>query len=178
MDRERGGPGGPDVGGSPSAWEQSNRAVDHLIRRHGPALAPVFSLARDLAKAYAEVFPTLESLCRRTCSRCPAPCCLSAKVWFDLPDLLFLHFAGCVVPPGQPLSRREEICRYSGPKGCRLDRFSRPWICTWYLCPVQTAVLRRDAPDGGEGHRRAVAGIKAYRRRMERRFIRLTAGAG
>jgi hypothetical protein len=33
------------------------------------------------------------------------------------------------------------LIRYWKPKGCVLPRMSRPWICTWYLCPTQKAIL-------------------------------------
>ena len=93
-------------------------------------------------------FPLLDELCMATCTYCPDPCCFSAYAWFDFRDLLFAHLNGLAVPPAQLMTDRKMICRYLGVRGCTLERISRPWICTWYLCPAQLGALRADAACG------------------------------
>ena len=67
---------------------------------------------------------------------------MRARVWLDFPDLLFMHLSGQALPLGQLRAQRSEACAYLGPKGCRLPRLSRPWVCTWYLCPEQKARMQ------------------------------------
>lgn len=125
---------------APDEWRAANAAVARLVRRPS---GPLMSLAHQLEAALAETYPRLDALCRITCPHCPDPCCLSATVWLDFRDILQLHLTGQPIPPAQPRSRPGETCRYAGPSGCRLPRPQRPFICTWYLCPAQTAALRK-----------------------------------
>lgn len=123
----------------------------------------------DALSTLAKVSAAFSRLCPVTCSRCPDPCCLGAKVWFDLRDLIFLHLTERTPPPAQPIAALTEVCRYLGPNGRRLDRFYRPWICTWYLCPTQTARLRRDGdPADVIG---AINAAKSLRKTMARAFL-------
>jgi hypothetical protein len=45
-------------------------------------------------------------------------------------------------------------------RGCRLPRINRPRICTCYLCPTHTAILRKDHPAEREALMQAFSQIK------------------
>ena len=154
------------------SWGEANHTVAFLIERYGDHLHETRSLARNLYRKMVTLFPLLEELCRATCTFCPDPCCFSAYAWFDFKDLLFAHLNGLSIPPAQLMTDRKMVCRYLGAQGCTLERIARPWICTWYLCPVQTAVLRTDAARGKKVffHETATE-IRAGRKEMERAFI-------
>jgi len=159
--------------GSKVKWQIVNRDLDYLIYRHYDALKDAVMLARDLQVRMVSIFSLLDDLCRVTCPWCPDPCCLAARAWIDFKDLLFLHLAGHPVPPEQLLSDFKESCRYWSPRGCMLPRISRPWVCTWHLCPTQKVNLRRKAPSVQEKMRHAVQRITAGRKVMETEFIRI-----
>jgi hypothetical protein len=127
--------------------------------------------AAAIADLIARLDPPMARLSRATCPDCSAPCCLHATLWYDLADLLMMGFARLPWPEGQPMAAVGAHCRYLGPAGCRLPRIRRPWICTWYLCPRQTARLK--ASRGSERHviEAALAGIKQLRKGLERDFI-------
>jgi hypothetical protein len=108
-----------------------------------------------------------------TCPWCPDHCCLTAKVWFDFKDLLFLHLNGHQIPPAQLLSNLKETCAYWRPNGCKLPRIARPWVCTWYLCPTQTANLLQKPKSVRHNFSRAIQDIKTARKKMESEFIRI-----
>lgn len=149
-------------------WRGINRRLATLAVRHRDALSGTIRRARDLEKRLVRIDAAFRRLCPATCSRCPDPCCLRAKVWFDLRDLIFLHLTEQPAPPAQPIRAMMETCRYLGPRGCRLHRLSRPWICTWYLCPTQTARLRRNGdPENLVG---MIDAVKSVRKEMERGF--------
>jgi hypothetical protein len=120
--------------------------------------------------------PQLDALCRRTCLHCPEPCCLAAKIWFDTADLLVLHLNRMTVPAAQPLGDWGAVCRYAGERGCRLPRELRPWICSWYLCPPQAAIMRGWPAGKRRSFERTVGEIKQLRKAMEEAFIRVTSG--
>jgi hypothetical protein len=159
--------------GSKVKWQIVNRDLDYLIYRHYDVLKDAVMLARDLQVRMVSIFSLLDDLCWVTCPWCPDPCCLAARVWIDFKDLLFLHLAGHPVPPEQLLSDFKESCRYWSPRGCMLPRISRPWVCTWHLCPTQKVNLRRKAPSVQEKMRHAVQRITAGRKVMETEFIRI-----
>ncbi|MCP4575390.1 MAG: hypothetical protein GY846_03775 [Deltaproteobacteria bacterium] len=160
---------------SPGAWHEANRSVDWLIERHHPELSGCLTLFQNVRAGMASIFPMLDELCANTCPWCPDPCCLSATVWFDFSDLLFLHLSGQQVPPCQPQPDLKITCRYCGPRGCRLPRISRPWICTWYLCDSQLACLRKKGREAQETFNRSLRIIKTGRKEMEAEFIRVVA---
>ena len=166
---------GPPAIGPPwhsrARWREINAAFQYLGRRHDARLGHCRRLAARLAARLTALFPLMDDLCRATCFDCRAPCCRSALVWFDFKDLLFLHLAGLTVPVSQPLYPDRRTCRFLTSRGCRLPRLNRPWLCTWYLCPPQAAMLRARRVCPHE----ETARIKSLRRDMENEFISVVA---
>lgn len=159
--------------GAMDTWKTANRNLEYLIRRHGPNMNRAVVLARDIQVGLESIFLLLDDLCAVTCPWCPDPCCLTATVWIDFKDLLFLHLNGHEIPPAQLLANFKETCRYWGPRGCMLPRITRPWVCTWYLCPTQKANLRQKPKSVQDRFSRAVQVIKTGRKEMESEFIRI-----
>lgn len=158
-----------------ASWNEANHTVAFLIDRHENHLHETLRIARNLLRKVVSLFPLLEELCRATCTYCPDPCCFSAYAWFDFKDLLFAHLNGLAIPSAQLMTDRKMICRYLGVRGCTLERMSRPWICTWYLCPAQHGVLRADTACGKKTffHETATE-IRGGRKKMEMAFINET----
>ncbi len=115
-------------------------------------------------------FPLMDRLCWEICTNCTEICCQRAWVWADFRDLLFLHLAGVQVPDQQLLGQQGGHCRYGSPEGCRLDRIQRPFVCTWYLCPAQTRILKKQ-PAEMKRISDSLQQIKQLRREMEASFI-------
>ena len=159
--------------GSGAAWDAANRNLDFLIQRNRMMLDPTIILAQEVQTRMVSIFSLLEDLCRVTCPWCPDHCCLTATVWIDFKDLLFLHLNGHEIPPAQLLADLKETCRYWGPRGCMLPRIARPWVCTWYLCPTQKANLRQKPKSVQDQFSRVVQAIKTGRKEMESEFIRI-----
>jgi len=128
-------------------------------------------LARDIAAQMAPLHPIMDELCAATCPWCPDPCCLGAKIWFDVKDLLLFHLTGRTLPPAQPIASWQDRCRYVGLRGCRLNRVLRPWICTWYLCPTQKARLRKQNSGKWMLVEEKLQDIGDVRKRFEAEFL-------
>ena len=156
-----------------ASWQEANRSLDSLIQKNLPEMNRAMFLAHRVQTRLASMFSLLDDLCRITCPWCPDPCCLSAKVWIDFKDLLFLHLGGHPIPPEQLLPNFEKVCRYWSLKGCVLQRMSRPWVCTWYLCPTQQANLRHKDRCTQDEFSRLIQAVKACRTEMEAEFIRI-----
>ncbi len=159
--------------GSKATWQILNRDLDYLICRHHDGLKGAVTMARNMRALLGSIFSILDELCSATCPWCPDPCCLSADVWMDFKDLLFLHLGGEPTPEKQLRSNSKMVCRYWKPKGCGLARMSRPWICTWYLCPAQKAILGRKSRRVRNKFSRQIQDVKDCRRKMEDEFVRV-----
>ena len=158
---------------TPQSWRAANQAVKFHQCLYYHEFEVAAALAQKLKLCLESIYSALDELCIDTCPWCPEPCCLKASVWFDFKDLLFLHFNQQPIPPAQPKANLSMICRYLGPGGCRLPRLARPWICTWYLCPAQTAKLRNGHQEKHKLFIQAMAQIKSQRNLLENEFIRV-----
>jgi hypothetical protein len=158
---------------TPQAWRAANQAVEFHQRLYHREFEVAAALAQKLKLCLKSINSALDELCIDSCPWCPEPCCLKASVCFDFKDLLFLHFNNQPIPPAQPKANLGMPCRYLGPKGCRLPRLTRPWICTWYLCPTQTAKLRNGQQEKHKLMNGAMAQIKSERNLLENEYIRI-----
>ena len=156
-----------------ASWDEANRIIRALVERQASRLGYAGSLASSVYLGLEIGFGFLDELCLETCPHCPDPCCLSASPWFDYRDLVFLHLNHMDIPPRQPVSTWKATCCYIRPRGCTLDRFNRPWICTWYMCAVQTANLRNRRIGQWKELSRIFSEMKARRKEMEDEFIRV-----
>ena len=159
--------------GSIAAWQEANIGIDYHLKLYFHRLKASRQSARETRIRLESIFSSLDDLCLMTCPRCPDVCCLSASPWYDLRDLIFLHLNQLSIPLTQPISGFKETCCYLSHKGCTLPRIIRPWICTWYLCPAQTANLKKRSINRWQALSRVLGNIKARRKKMEDEFIRI-----
>jgi hypothetical protein len=161
----------PPWGGA-AAWQAAEDSLAQAVGRHRPRVAAAAGCAAEIRARLAQLAPVMTALGSLTCSRCLSSCCERARVWFDFRDLLYLHLSGQPRPAAQLRRHLHDPCRYLGAAGCRLPRPLRPWVCTWYLCPQQTALLGRDGRQALGRVRRQLGAVAQLRREMENAFIR------
>jgi hypothetical protein len=157
--------------GSEADWDEANTSIAHLVRIHRSELGEAIRVAEGIRDGLETLFPLMDEFCGKTCVVCPSPCCVTATVWIDYWDLLFLHLCGLDIPSHQLIEKQPESCRYGSAGGCLLPRLSRPWVCTLYMCPPQMALLREKAPDIRKPFDEVVKTIKADRKRLEELFL-------
>ena len=157
--------------GEPGQWAEINARISAALRSGKSGTEGLRRLGKTLSDRIAALIPFMEELAAATCVRCPAPCCLSAKIWFDAKDLLVLHLSKLPPPPAQTIGKMADRCRYIGPRGCRLDRLGRPWVCTWYLCPTQRQRLRSEDVAAYERLQGELKAIGAARKRLLKTFM-------
>ena len=154
-------------------WKTASISIDFHLNRYYQDLKPAIKIARVIYSRLESINGALDDLGRITCSRCPEICCLSASPWYDLRDLVYLHLNQLPIPLSQTISGIGETCCYISHRGCKLPRSIRPWICTWYLCPSQTASARKNNAGLRQPLSRALEEIKALRKDLENEFIRV-----
>jgi hypothetical protein len=65
-----------------------------------------------------------------------------------------------------------QVCQYLGKRGCTLPRLSRPFLCTWYLCPTQVSRMKTTIGNGDTtGLIDTLQSVKHHRLMMEEAFI-------
>jgi len=158
-------------------WSAVNDTLRFFTRTRRHRLHQLFELAAAITSKMQQLHALAAELAMATCRFCPAPCCQTAAPWFDFNDLLRIHCCGLPIPPGQPISRYGDVCRYVGPSGCLLPRQQRPWICAWYACPVQRGAIHR-SPDRYTDYTSTTNDLQKRRSLLEQAFIDGTTGAG
>jgi len=152
-------------------WHAAQGAFRSSLSQGLVRMAAARRSADRLAHQLGLLDDWFEELAATTCKGCPDPCCNHAKVWLDFQDLLFIHLHHEALPPHQLRRNLHERCRFLGLHGCRLPRSSRPWICTWYICPTQRQALERDVPGGWSRADGLRARIKSRRAAMEAAYL-------
>ena len=157
---------------SKSLWQEANQSMSHIVRLHRRHLSEAVGMAKEILSDLQSTFSLMDELCAQTCPKCPEPCCLSAKLWFDFKDLVFLNVSRIDIPDAQPLAHYDDTCRYLGFAGCTLPRRSRPWVFTYYRCPVQTSRLRKQSRTQYRELDRLLEKIKNDRKKLEDEYVR------
>ena len=152
-------------------WNDAREAFRYSLSQAPDRMAAARQVADRLAHQLDLLADRFDQLAANTCKDCPDPCCGHAKVWLDFQDLLFIHLHHEILPQHQLRRNLDEPCRFLGLRGCALPRLSRPWICTWYICPTQRQALERDVPGGMAQTVAALVRVKSLREEMERCFL-------
>lgn len=157
--------------GAPCRWRAACRRIGVLLHCKAQHLPHVQQQVRAIEQHLRSLDVLFKHLGPQTCRMCPDPCCQVAKIYFDFRDLVFIMLHSQQLPPNQPLPALTESCQYLGPKGCRLSRDMRPWVCTWYLCPVQKSFLRSGASGLLDTYTAAAQAVTRLRKQLARDII-------
>jgi hypothetical protein len=155
-------------------WQAANASVAYLFEKNQNRLKQMTDIAGHIYDMLLQLDAFYEPLCSQTCHVCQKPCCLSADVWFDLKDILFFHAATQPIALESPRKLKNLPCSFLSSKGCVLPRTSRPWICTWYLCPAQKQWLKTKQPCQLKAIENLTRKIGIWRKKLEACFIELT----
>ena len=156
----------------PVEWAAIHKTLAQTILDKRKQLAKPLCMAKEICRQLEITAQQMDSLGLRTCCSCEDVCCRKARIWADFRDLLFLHMTGQALPLVQTISHLNQVCRYLDSRGCTLPRLSRPFVCTWYLCPAQVSLLQTEPEnDGWKGLRDTLQSIKNSRINMENAFV-------
>lgn len=114
-------------------------------------------LAEEMREAYDAVSPFIELHTSRVCPDCQRVCCIDRHGTHEPEDLAVIAALGETPPPEQPLVPDTVPCRQLAPTGCGLERWQRPYRCTWYFC---TALLDEMPEEDPRGYREFMEKLK------------------
>ena len=157
---------------SPYKWREAQLSLDYHLHRYAGRRWDLKALADAVAQKIIALDPVMDALCAQTCPGCKDPCCGRATVRYDFRDLVFLHINGKGLPVSQLETGDGRACSCLGENGCSVERLLRPFMCTWYLCPGQAALLRNEVWRGYDLPER-LREIQKDRKELEKGFLAL-----
>ena len=158
---------------TPPVWREAQANLNHLLSLRITRESSILHLADTISHTISSLEPVLSELCLQTCPDCSNPCCERATVRYDFRDLIFLHLQHKGLPLFQPKPDPGSPCYMLGEKGCLLPRYMRPFMCTWYLCPVQMDLVRGASSDNINRLPEQLREIQDKRKQLEAKFVQL-----
>ena len=101
-------------------------------------------LAEELREAFDMVSPFMEKHTAIVCPDCESVCCKGKHGRYDENDLVFLRALDVDIPSDTSCREEEDGCRYMTEKGCSLERWMRPYRCTFFFCDALLKSLEDD----------------------------------
>ena len=102
-------------------------------------------IALEVAALISGLSPFIERHTAEVCPSCRDVCCADRHSRYDRSDLIYFASLDLHMPtaPDHPdgLSR----CRFMAECGCSLERFMRPYRCTWFFCAPLLDHIERQA---------------------------------
>ncbi len=106
--------------------------------------AELRELAHELKDAFDAVSPFIEKHTAVVCPECRQVCCRDKHGRPDENDLVFLRALGEEMPDGRTERGESEPCRFLTETGCSLQRWRRPFRCTFFFCAPLLKSLEND----------------------------------
>ena len=91
-------------------------------------------IAYEIKETFDLVSPFIEKHTLLVCPDCEKVCCADKHGRYDGDDLCFLNSLGIEVSQDGPERNEECSCRFITEKGCSLERWMRPFRCTFFFC--------------------------------------------
>lgn len=153
-------------------WSQMKLTLEISSRSQGEGLDAAREISHQIDNKIRSIDGILDILCQMTCVDCHDLCCGKATLWYDFRDLLFIYLNLDEFPQQQIWKKEGSSCSCLTLSGCRLKRWERPFICTWYICPKQTDVMqKKDFSEAAVHITSVLQEIKSDRKMLEKVFI-------
>ena len=119
-------------------------------------------LGMQMRVAYEAVSPLIEEYTSSVCPDCVKVCCIDRHGTHEEADILFLNLIGSdigsdKIPPEPQLDDDKRPCRHLGTRGCDMERWQRPYRCTWYFCEP---LLEHMQKGGSRKYRRMIEALE------------------
>lgn len=103
-------------------------------------------MAQEMREAYTDVSAFIEHHTSRVCPGCKSVCCIDRHGTHEPEDLVFIEALGESPPPEPPLDDDTLPCRQLSDTGCSIERWRRPYRCTWYFCAALLEAMPEEDP--------------------------------
>jgi hypothetical protein len=113
--------------------------------------------ARELRCLFDSLTPFIQGHTERVCPVCERVCCIDRHGRYDREDKIFISVLGIQIPAFIHDRKDTDPCRYLTSGGCSIERWQRPFRCTWYFCD---ALLESMKDDRGKPYRSFVHSLQ------------------
>jgi hypothetical protein len=104
------------------------------------------AIARRIRQLLIDTSPLIEEYTTAVCPTCTDVCCRQKHGLYREQDRLYLRSLGETVPDRDPTKPLEGPCEAMGPHGCILQRWKRPFKCTWFFCELLLTAMHSSPP--------------------------------
>ena len=101
-------------------------------------------LAEEIKAAFNTVSPFIEKHTSIVCPTCEKVCCIDKHSKYDKDDNVFIEALCAEMPLKDSDCRESDPCRYLAERGCSLERWMRPYRCTFFFCDPLLKSLEND----------------------------------
>ncbi|MBI5057741.1 MAG: hypothetical protein HZB61_14095 [Nitrospirae bacterium] len=91
-------------------------------------------IARELREAFEAVGPFIQKHTALVCPLCEKVCCINQHGRHDEKDMTFLSALKVEAPCLGPDRNDADPCGFLNAEGCSIERWMRPFRCTWFFC--------------------------------------------
>jgi hypothetical protein len=101
-------------------------------------------IALEIKAAFNTVSPFIEKHTAIVCPACEEVCCTDKHSRYDKDDNVFIEVLYAEMPVKDSVRRESDPCRFLEEKGCSLQRWMRPFRCTFFFCAPLLKSLEKD----------------------------------
>jgi hypothetical protein len=101
-------------------------------------------IAKELKNKFEEISPFIQKHTSQVCPICEKVCCVNKHGYYDKDDIIIISALGIEVPEYQHDRSDLDPCRFLKKEGCSLQRWKRPFRCTWYFCSPLLENMQED----------------------------------
>jgi len=106
----------------------------------------VKDLALEIKATFDLLSPFIEKHTLVVCPDCKKVCCADRHGLYDDDDLSFLNALGEESCQESGSFNKNDSCRYIYETGCSLERWRRPYRCTFFFCDALLKSIESDDP--------------------------------
>ncbi|MBI4848874.1 MAG: hypothetical protein HY808_09920 [Nitrospirae bacterium] len=110
-------------------------------------------IAHELREAFEAVDPFIQKHTALVCPSCKKVCCIAKHGRHDEKDITFLSALKFETPCLKFDSNDTDPCGFLNAEGCSIERWMRPFRCTWFFCDP---LLESMKGDKGRAYRRFI----------------------
>lgn len=111
------------------------------------------TLAEKIKSLIDEIDPLIQENTSVVCPSCEKVCCINRHAYYELEDLIYIYALGLREPSYKKGIKDTDPCQFLTPKGCSIQRHSRPFRCNWYFCE---ALLKNMEEGNARSYRKIV----------------------
>jgi len=104
------------------------------------------AIAKRFMQLLIDASPLIEEYTAAVCPACTEVCCRQKHGLYREQDRLYLRSLGETVPARDPARPLDGPCEAMGQHGCTLQRWKRPFKCTWFFCEPLLNAMNTSPP--------------------------------